>query len=150
MTVKVVVQDANVEVVLQDPPIVVELGDSGPQGPPGARGSQVLSGDVDPTSVVGLVGDQYINTATGKIFGPKTASGWGEGVFLIDPENLGQIHIQSSPSSTWNITHDLNFVPNLTIVDSSGNVVEGAYEYTSASSITATFSENLSGSAYLS
>ena len=119
MTVKVVVQDANVEVVLQDPPIVVELGDSGPQGPPGARGSQVLSGDVDPTSVVGLVGDQYINTATGKIFGPKTASGWGEGVFLIDPENLGQIHIQSSPSSTWNITHDLNFVPNLTIDDKS-------------------------------
>jgi hypothetical protein len=150
MTVKVVVVDSQVDVVLDDSSVVVELGDSGPQGPPGPRGSQLLSGDIDPTISVGLVGDQYLNTASLTLFGPKTASGWGVGVGLLDPELQGQVYEKASPSTVWNIIHTLEFVPNVIIVDSEGIVVEGDYEYVSDNEIIATFSEPISGKAYLS
>ena len=150
MTVKVVVADAQVEVVLSDPCVTVELGDSGPQGPPGPAGSKLLSGDIDPTINVGLVGDQYLNTETLTLFGPKSTSGWGEGVSLFDPELVSQVYNQTSPSTVWNIVHVLNFVPNITIVDSDGNVIEGDYEYVSNNEITATFSTPIIGTAYLS
>jgi hypothetical protein len=150
VTVKVVVTDAQVDVVLCDPSVVVELGDSGPQGPPGPRGSQLLSGDMNPTSNVGLIGDQYLNTSSLVLFGPKTASGWGDGVSLLDPELQGQVYEKASPSTVWNIIHTLEFVPNVIIVDPEGIVVEGDYEYISNNEIIATFSEAISGKAYLS
>ena len=128
---------------------VVELGSSGPQGP---RGSQLLSGSTNPSINIGLIGDQYLNTETGFLFGPKTAAGWGVGVALgsNDPDNLGQVYTQTSPSTVWNIVHTLNFVPNIIIVDSENNVVEGSYQYISSNEITATFNIAISGKAYLS
>jgi hypothetical protein len=55
----------------------ISIGETGPQGP---RGSQVLSGNINPSPTVGLVGDQYINTSTGRIFGPKGIGvGYGSG-----------------------------------------------------------------------
>ena len=138
MSAKVVVVDARVD---------VEIGSVGPQG---ARGSQLLSGDIDPSPVIGLIGDQYLNTATLELFGPKTTSGWGEGVSLFDPNFVGQTYNQTSPSTVWNVVHTLNFVPNIIIVDSDGNVVEGDYQYITDNHIVATFSSPISGKAYLS
>ena len=147
VTVRIV--DSAVSVAVNEPETTISLGASGPQGP---RGSQVLSGDGDPSPTIGLIGDQYINTDTGKLFGPKTASGWGEGVYLgnNDPEDMGQAYTQSSPSTIWNIAHTLGFTPNLTIVDTQGNVVEGQIEYISPTQIQATFSEPIAGIAYIS
>lgn len=121
----------------------------GIQGP---RGSQVLSGVGDPSPVIGLIGDQYINTDTGYLFGPKTNSGWGVGVPLgnNDPNDLGQVYTQTSPSTVWNIAHTLAFIPNIIVVDSSNNVIEGDYEYINATHIIATFTEPVAGKAYLS
>lgn len=118
----------------------------------GPRGSQVLSGAGDPSSVIGLVGDQYINTDTGFLFGPKASDGWGAGVPLgnNDPNDLGQVYTQTSPSTVWNIAHTLAFIPNITVIDSSNNVIEGDYEYVSPTHITATFTEEITGKAYLS
>ena len=59
-------------------------------------------------------------------------------------------HVQGSSSTTWNITHNLNFFPNVTVVDSAGTVLEGEIEYISANSIRLTFSAAFSGNAYLS
>lgn len=147
--VTVSIVDSAVNVSVEEPDVTIVLGQTGPQGP---RGSQVLSGNVDPSPSIGLIGDQYINTDTGKLFGPKTASGWGTGVYLgtNDPNDLGQAYTQSSPSTVWNIAHTLGFTPNIIIVDASGEVVEAALEYVSATQITATFSEAISGTAYLS
>lgn len=147
--VTVTVVDAAVSVAVNEPETVVSLANSGPQGP---RGTQVLSGNTNPSPSIGLVGDQYINTDTGKLFGPKTTSGWGEGVFLgtNDPEDLGQAYTQLSPSTEWNIAHTLGFTPNIMIVDTEGTVVEGLLEYLSATQIRATFSEPIAGTAYLS
>lgn len=140
---------ADVQVTVTDSSVSVSLGTSGPQGP---RGSQVLSGNVDPSPSIGLIGDQYINTDTGKLFGPKTTSGWGEGVYLgsNNPNDLGQVYIQTSPSTVWNIAHTLGFTPNITIVDDNGKVVLCDLEYISGNSTIATFSEPISGTAYLS
>ena len=140
---------ADVTVTVVDTDVVVTLGSSGPQGP---RGSQVLSGAGDPSPAIGLIGDQYINTDNGYLFGPKTAGGWGTGVPLgnNDPNDLGQVYTQSSPSAEWNIAHTLGFTPNITIVDTQENVVEAAIEYLSATQIRATFSQAISGKAYIS
>lgn len=147
--VTVSIVDTAVSVSVEEPDVTIVLGDTGPQGP---RGSQVLSGNVDPSPTIGLIGDQYINTDTGYLFGPKTASGWGTGVPLgnNDPNDLGQVYEQTSPSTVWNIAHTLGFTPNIIIVDASGEVVECALDYISATQIIATFSEAISGKAYLS
>lgn len=150
--VKVTVADVRVEVAVCNQDVIILTGEGGPQGPKGERGSQLLSGDVDPSISVGLIGDQYINTNTGYLFGPKNTDGWGAGVPLgnNDPNDLGQVYNQTSPSTVWNIVHTLSFVPNIIIVDSEKNVVEGDYEYVSDNEITATFNTPISGKAYLS
>ena len=140
---------ADVTVTVVNTDVTVTLGSSGPQGP---RGSQVLSGAGDPSSAIGLIGDQYINTDSGYLFGPKSASGWGAGVPLgnNDPNDLGQVYNQASPSTEWNIAHTLGFTPNVIIVDTAGNVVEPEIEYLSPTQIRATFSESIAGKAYVS
>lgn len=60
-------------------------------------------------------------------------------------------HSQGTPSDTWTIDHNLGYNPGgITVVDSAGNIVEGAYDYTSTNQLIATFSGAFSGMAYLS
>jgi hypothetical protein len=148
--VKVVIVDTAVSVAVNETEAIINIGSSGPQGP---RGSQVLSGAGTPSPAIGLIGDQYIDTANSYLFGPKTTSGWGEGVPLIASApsgELGQVYNQTSPSTEWNIAHTLGFTPNIIIVDALGNVVEPSLEYLSATQIRATFSQSTEGKAYLS
>lgn len=129
--------------------IVVLTGESGPQGP---RGTQILSGSTNPSVVIGLIGDQYINTSTGTLFGPKTESGWGSGVLLgsgLQISDVSYTHYQTIVSTTWVVVNPLNFNPNITVVDLDGNVVEGDYQY-SGNTITFNFSDAIAGAAYLS
>lgn len=56
---------------------------------------------------------------------------------------------QLSPSNTWNITHNLNKHPAVTIVDSSGTEVYGDVVYIDNSHLTITFNSEFSGKAYL-
>jgi hypothetical protein len=129
--------------------VEVSVGSSGPQGP---RGSQLLSGTVNPSPVIGLVGDQYLNITTGYMFGPKTESGWGTGSELgigLTIDEVAYTHLQTTSSNTWSIVHELDFTPNVIVVDLNGNVIEGDYQY-SGNTITATFSQAITGAAYLS
>lgn len=57
---------------------------------------------------------------------------------------------QNTPSTTWTIVHGLDFIPNITVVDSAGSVVEGDYSYPNENTIVATFSGAFAGKAYLS
>ena len=59
-------------------------------------------------------------------------------------------HVQSAPSSVWDLTYDLPFVPNVMVVDSAGTVVVGHVELLGPGSIRLTFSGPFSGTAYLS
>ena len=64
--------------------------------------------------------------------------------------DLSHVHTQNSASASWTITHNLQFVPNITVVDSGGTVVEGSYNYPNSNTVVLTFSAAFSGKAYLS
>ena len=59
-------------------------------------------------------------------------------------------HQQGISSTTWTIKHNLNFYPNVTVVDSAGTIVEGEITYTNRNSLVLTFQSAFSGNAYLS
>ena len=69
---------------------------------------------------------------------------------LVTSNNNASTHTQGVASDTWVINHNLNYYPNISIVDSGGTVVIGNITYTNANRITVTFSGAFSGSAYLS
>jgi hypothetical protein len=48
------------------------------------------------------------------------------------------------------INHNLGFKPNVTVVDSAGNIVEGEITYTNSNSLTVSFQSAFSGYAYIS
>lgn len=60
------------------------------------------------------------------------------------------VHTQSSASTTWNITHNLKFYPNVTIVDSGENYVVGDVQYIDWNNVVLTFTHSFAGKAYLS
>jgi hypothetical protein len=91
-------------------------GETGPQGEPGQQGAQgiqgepgmngtdgrtILHGTENPETGMGSVGDFYFNTATQSLFGPKTESGWGEGISMVGPQGIqgeqGSQGIQGEP-----------------------------------------------------
>lgn len=69
---------------------------------------------------------------------------------------LGYKHSQSAPAATWHITHNLNFYPNVTVFDSSGNTweegntVEGDVVHISKKVLEINFSMPINGTAILS
>ena len=54
-------------------------------------------------------------------------------------------HTQTIPASTWTVTHNLGKLPAITVMDSSGNVVEGDYENININQTILTFSGAFSG-----
>ena len=101
----------------------------------------------DPSDSLGGSGDFYINTASGKLWGPKGESSWGSDPLPLIPKRF--THTQSSASSSWNITHTLDGFPSITVVDSAGTVVVGTVSYNSTSSVTISFESAFAGNAYL-
>jgi hypothetical protein len=66
------------------------------------------------------------------------------------PPLVSYVHNQGAAITEWQVTHNLNFYPNVTIVDSSGTIVEAEVTYTNPTVLSLTFSAPLSGKAYLS
>jgi hypothetical protein len=63
----------------------------------------------------------------------------------------GYRHIQATSSTIWNITHNLPFYPNVSVVDSTGGqIFPGSVTYVNATTVQLTFSANVGGEAYLS
>ena len=56
---------------------------------------------------------------------------------------------QGVPSTTWNIQHNLNKFPSITVIDTADTVVTGQYTYIDNKNVTLTFSEGFAGKAYL-
>ena len=46
------------------------------------KGSQILSGNDVPTTLLGSIGDYYLNKTTMELYGPKTIEGWGNAISL--------------------------------------------------------------------
>lgn len=74
----------------------------------------------------------------------------GAGTTGVGVAQFAYHHTQGVSSNSWEITHNLDFYPNVTILDSAGTIVEGEIEYLNRNTIRATFSAAFSGNAYLS
>ncbi len=62
-------------------------GNPGSDGAPGPAGKTVIGAQGIPSGADdGAIGDFYINTDTHRIYGPKTALGWGSSTSLIGPQ----------------------------------------------------------------
>jgi len=59
------------------------------------------------------------------------------------------VFTQSSPSATWNVTHNMDKYPSVTVIDSGNNEVVGDVVYNSLNDLTITFSGSFSGTAYI-
>jgi hypothetical protein len=141
-------------------------GTDGAQGTQGVRGAQGTQG-VQGTVGVGTQGTQgTTGVGTQGVAGPQGPQGepgiGGSDITSTDDlvegtENkyfeVGRVsyeHTQGSSSNSWVIEHNLGFKPNVTVVDSAGNIVEGEITYTNSNSITVSFQASFSGYAYLS
>ena len=111
---------------------------------PGSQGVQGPQGDS------GVQGTQGIQGAQGGSLGTTDELAEGVQNLYFTPSRVAYQHTQSLPSSSWNITHNLGFYPNIVIQDSGGSIVEGEITYTNSNSLTVTFSSAFSGTAYLS
>ena len=59
------------------------------------------------------------------------------------------IFSQVQPATVWNVQHNLNNFPSITVIDNAGTVVSGQYTYIDNNNVTLTFSAGFAGKAYL-
>ena len=58
-------------------------------------------------------------------------------------------HVQSIAAVTWTITHNLGFVPNVFVLDGNGVEMIGSINSANATTLVISFSQAVSGTAYL-
>lgn len=67
-----------------------------------------------------------------------------------DPVNhVKYVHNQNTPSNQWNITHNLGFFPNVTVLDNENRIIEADTQYLNTNSVKIVMNVALSGVAYL-
>jgi len=101
-------------------------------------------------SSFGINVSESINEVVVGNSGPQGPQGIAGRASEIDYSSLSHVHTQSVSSDIWTIVHGLGFVPNMTVVDSAGSVVEGDYSYPDENTIIVTFIGGFTGKAYLS
>jgi hypothetical protein len=104
-----------------------------------------MSQYVRPGTTVPIVVNDVILITT-----PSGTQDFGTAQGSLEPQALAYEHTQNAVSSSWVITHNLGFKPNVTVVDSGGTIYEGEITYTNSNSLTVSFSQAFSGKAYLS
>jgi hypothetical protein len=114
-------------------------GDAGPPGPTGPSGPQGPEGPEGDPGPQGPSGPQGVQGVPGPV-GPSGPQGEPGGFFA---------YTQPLPAAVWVIAHPLPFPPNVTVVDSAGEQVEGDVAYV-GNQVHVTFSAAFSGTAYLS
>lgn len=114
----------------------VATGPPGPQGPPGPPGSDGTGADE-----VWIGPDEPTNPAL-ELWYDTDAPSVGYG--------FAYVHIQDVASAMWQIAHNLNYFPSITVIDSGGSVVEGEIIYVNANQVDVGFSGGFTGVAYLS
>lgn len=103
-----------------------------------------------PASISNPANDVTVFTGTPGPTGPQGPTGPAGPQGPQGLPGSAYTYTQNTVSSTWNITHNMGFHPNVTTVDSAGTSMEGTVNYTSTNALTVTFSVAISGVAYLS
>jgi len=106
--------------------------------------------NVSEENVIVSVTEQPVEVTIG-FSGPQGPKGDKGDNGDVQVEDLSYVHTQNVASSSWSVTHGLGFIPNITVIDSAGSVVEGSYTYSEdGNTVTLSFSSPFSGKAYLS
>ena len=67
-----------------------------------------------------------------------------------DPVNhVKYLHTQNAPSNQWEISHNLNFYPNVTVLDNANRIIEADIQYLNPNNVKIVMNVALSGVAYL-
>jgi len=78
-------------------------------------------------------------------------AGVGAGGATGAAQTLAYQYTQANAATVWTITHNLSFMPNVTVVDSTGREIwPGDVQYPNATTVQLTFSAAVGGFAYLS
>lgn len=99
---------------------------------------------------------EYVDTRTGTasqiIFAPTSEISATDVQSAIEEVRAKSkyVHTQASASTTWAVTHNLKFYPNVSIVDSALSHVMGEVTYINENSLTVSFTSAFSGKAFLS
>jgi len=126
----------------------------------GAPGRTIISGEGDPSNLLGVPGDFYFDKLTTRFWGPKDSNTntWNiNNSFILDKQialthswELAQVTGPSDGVYSVQITHNLGFHPNVTVKSSSGDILETGIVYNSLNIITLTMAQPFSGTAHLS
>jgi len=119
------------------------------KGASGPKGNSFLQGHDSPSNSLGNNGDSYLNTDTSFIY-KKIDGSWQNPQALLSVGLFSYTYEKQSSALIWNITHNLGFKPNIIVMDYGSNQVECDIEYVNENSVKLTFSETISGYAYLS
>ena len=117
--------------------VVVNEGIRGEDGAPGLPGPPGQSGTG--TTAFATQSEVLEGITESKAVSPATLS-----------TALSKTYNQTTPASVWNVTHNLNRYPAVSVVDSAGSVVTGDVEHLSANALQVSFASAFSGTAYLS
>lgn len=109
----------------------ISIASVGTQGPQGEQGIQGIQGIQGPQGIQGIKGDK----------GDKGDQGTSGGGITFE---------QQVSSSVWTITHNLGYIPAITVQNYYNTELEGSVQHLNVNSLTITFSEPVSGYAYLS
>ena len=88
-------------------------------------------------------GQMFISSNGDKIYFDPT----DDKRFVVEDKTF--VYTQQTASNDWEIKHDLNKFPSVTVIDSAGTKVQGEVTYTDSNNISITFSSAISGKAYL-
>jgi len=115
--------------------------------------------NIDPVVQINYATVEYVDDAVGGVnsaaeisFSPTSeiTAVTVQGAIEELREKSRFVHNQASASTTWSITHNMKFFPNVSIVDTALSKVIGEVVYTSENALTVTFSQSFAGKAYLS
>ena len=123
---------------------------AGTPGTQGLQGTQGLDGAYAAQGVQGLQGTAGSQGIGGAALDNTDDLTEGTTNKYFTVGRVSYEHTQGAASATWNVVHNLNFYPNVTVQDSAGNIVEGEIAYTNSDSLVIIFSAAFSGTAYLS
>jgi hypothetical protein len=121
-------------IVTPSSPVVVAVNTAANPATPPAEVA-VYAGQPGPQGVQGVAGPTGATGAQGPV-GPTPT--------------IAYTHTQNAVSSTWSITHNLGFYPNVSTVDVTDFGIEGTVSYNTLNSLTITFGIATTGKAYLS
>lgn len=108
---------------------IIQVTEPGVAGPPNTLTVGTVTVGETATTITGTAPNQVLN--------------------LVLPPTGRHIHTQTTPATSWTITHTLGGYPSVSVVDSAKTIVYGEITYISTSQVVVNFSSAFSGNAFL-